>query len=197
MKYEFTKKTNSERFLDLKYVLRARNKKRDRYMCDCLLCASKQIICTDGKRVHVVNNFPLPDGGYEVINETKDKVTLYKFANIKASDTDFSFVDESSETIGIFPKWEIYHVSHSQYFTAATNLGALHGLLKKDVGVNLQYLDDIMRDFTQKWDIFFYTPQEVLYFVSGNREALLMPVELEELNYKTIEDNNENIKTNI
>lgn len=173
-------------FSDVMFAIKPRAKEAKRYQLQYVISANNQLIGTDGKRVHIANNTGIADGAYEVLQENKQKIILYKIGELKKT-ADYYDILSDGTIIGLYPDISVWTPKHKDYFEAETMVNVLYGLNKKDIGVNIKYLADIIPDFAMKWKIFYGLVGQPIYFAGENREAFLMPLTLPEIEYKEAE----------
>lgn len=162
-------------FNDFKFVLNAVAIEGSRYALNHLMVEQNRIVATDGRRLHFVeleHDYEL--GQYEVIKNSGTEIFLMK-------------VDD--DEVGRFPKYDEILPPKDNYFEAGDLMTILKGLFKKDICINLQFINDVIFD-DELFTIYYTEKDRPIRIEHKDRTAILMPINVKDIDYheKQIEE---------
>lgn len=159
------------------FVAKAISSDPTKYAIDGVCIEPKYIVATDSRRIHRAKiKRDYKPGIYDVIRHKGDIILL-----------------ATSNTEKKFPKYQDVMPNHNNYFEispcnypAEIVLGVLG---KKNISVNLDYLNDVFESIDCGWNVYYGEPDEPIRLVSrlvGSEiyEAVIMPIGTELANYK-------------
>jgi len=156
------------RFNQVKFVLKAIDQNSPKPFFQVLHSTGAKIVGTDSRRLHIAN-VPIPEGNYEILVNTRNKIILHE------SDEGFKFPNWEA----VIPKDYKERVKEEFYYS---EIGALKfdRLLPEHCGLNLNFLSDL-KGFS--WNAYIDTTPEnfnAVVFEAGDLMAVIMPIRLRE-----------------
>ena len=135
-----------------------------------------RISCTDGKRLHIVDNVPMGDGFYTIGSLTKTKVELCgpesydSYPNIDRVIPDMEEVKSTME------------VGFGEY---AVHFSTAYSQIIRKINSNFTINVDFLKGFTYDWKVYFFDTMDndksikAIVLVQGNRTAVIIPMRVE------------------
>jgi len=154
---------NDVRFNDLEWVLRAKAKKHESFpVFNFLYSKDSEIVCTDGKRLHLSKTV-FPEGLWEIVKSTKSEIWMEKNTDDLINFPDYNKIIPGKDT----------EIKIEMNGDTDTNFFKIAKVMEKNT-ISYQYLDDITRG---QYDLicFFDNDDKALTFKNETKIALLMP----------------------